>query len=353
MKVRQLLLKLKSSLKGFYLIAIYGRKVSSEAKCFLIELPQNKFNRYLYPLIYMIVEQGYIPILNLSFSEIAHLTHDPYQKLIIHNQLLYLKHRRNNIIKHITLDPNYFCAIKNTSLRTSILPISMHPLIYGEHDKETGISQGENKSILFAGTTEGQGHSKNQIFEGVIPRFKIIEFIKTLKNIREVKNKKEYDVFEPAQSESEFVIFERHNFNLTQDQLFKEYRRHSFFLALPGRGMPLCHNLVEAMFCGSIPILQDVYSKMMPVTLGHGLNCFVYKNEEDLKAISSLIQNLSLSEIAKMKSKVLDYYESNLSSKAVVEKLLNRKKTKFYLQAEGYSIKLFQQLRKDEAKDNI
>ena len=35
-----------------------------------------------------------------------------------------------------------------------------------------------------------------------------------------------------------------------------------FFLACPGVGMPLCHNLIEAIAAGAIPILQ--YAAYLP-----------------------------------------------------------------------------------------
>jgi len=93
------------------------------------------------------------------------------------------------------------------------------------------------------------------------------------------------------------LICERDKLSFTQNELLEQLSDFSFYLALPGRGMPLCHNLTEALFLESI-----------------------------------------------------NYYTNFLSEKALVNRVLKSTYEDFYLQAEGYSIVLYKKQLEKLAK---
>ncbi|MFB9052853.1 hypothetical protein ACFFVB_07135 [Formosa undariae] len=334
------MINIKKSIKGIYLKLKYGVRVSSSDKVILINIEENKFNRYLFPFVHMISSNGYKPILLLNFSQLAHLSYDKYQKMIFDRGLLFVTVKNMNIVKTINLSPDYFNALNNDSLRDSIIPMPMHPSIYSKGITIKNIIQ-NNKNIFFAGTTIGGVYNKRQVFEGIISRFEVLDYIKTFKNSINVKSKNQFERLDLDKEKSYYMIYERHNFNFTQEELFIELTNNSFFLALPGTLMPLCHNIIEAMYCRAIPILQDVYAHMFPISLKDGVNCLIFKDFEELSNISKQIDQMTINDIENMQNNVINYYKDYLSESAITNKILTEGMEKFYLQAEGHSVTLY------------
>jgi hypothetical protein len=96
----------------------------------------------------------------------------------------------------------------------------------------------------------------------------------------------------------------------------------NFFLALPGMIMPMCHNAIESMAVGTIPILE--YPEEFYPPLEHGVNSIVYSGAPD--AVEKIKYALSLpnENVLKMRAAVVEYYEKYLSPgafAATIEKL--------------------------------
>ena len=98
-----------------------------------------------------------------------------------------------------------------------------------------------------------------------------------------------------------------------------------FFLACPGMTMPMCHNIIEAMSVGAIPITQ--YAEEFYPPLINGENCLTFENEVD--AQEKILYALTLSDevVATMSKLVIDYYEQHLSPASFVQKIENDKST--------------------------
>jgi hypothetical protein len=86
-------------------------------------------------------------------------------------------------------------------------------------------------------------------------------------------------------------------------------RSFSFMVCAPGVSMPLCHNLVEALAFGCIPIFS--YPEWMPLGLESGHNCFIYKNLQELSNILVLCNKLTVQDISLMRKHVYSYYQIN------------------------------------------
>lgn len=328
----------------------YGVKVKPNDKIILIYIKDNRFNRYLYPLIYMLNENGYKCILNLDNKGIARLFRGSYQKLIFSENLLFRSTPKMKIKKKINLIPDYFYALSKEKLRNRVIPMPMHPLIY---QNQIGYIKNNhtNKIVFFAGNASGEHYNKKQIFDNVIPRYEVLKYVKNFNNCIVVKSKGEEMQAYQNPNQLSYVVYEKHTNALNAKEMFNELSRSSFYLALPGVTMPLCHNIIEAMNCKSIPILQDIYANMFPVPLVNGVNCFTYNQKNDLLEISDQIISLSLDEIKHMQNNVGDYYEQYLSEKAIASLVVDTKNVDFYLQAENHSISLFSK-RKDEDQSN-
>lgn len=94
-----------------------------------------------------------------------------------------------------------------------------------------------------------------------------------------------------------------------------------FFLACPGMVMPMCHNVIEAMAVGTIPILE--YADEFYPPLSNGINCICFNGEKD--ALEQIERALALpaNEIEKLRKAVIHYYEEHLSPAAFVRSVSN------------------------------
>jgi hypothetical protein len=93
-----------------------------------------------------------------------------------------------------------------------------------------------------------------------------------------------------------------------------------FFLSPPGIVMPMCHNIVEAMAVGTIPITN--YPEWMDPHLEPMKNCLAFDDGDDLIATLRRALAMSPEEIARMKANVIEYYERYLRPQTFVERVL-------------------------------
>jgi hypothetical protein len=95
--------------------------------------------------------------------------------------------------------------------------------------------------------------------------------------------------------------------------------RCTFFLAPPGFRMPLCHNVVEAMSVGAIPILS--YGDWLDPPLRDGVDSLAFSTLDGLEAAVERALVMGEDEIERLRSGVTDYYERHLSVESFARRL--------------------------------
>lgn len=85
--------------------------------------------------------------------------------------------------------------------------------------------------------------------------------------------------------------------------------RSDFFIAAPGAYFPFCHNLIESMAVGTIPIVE--YGKWMCPALEDGVNCIAFDGAAGLVDAINRALELSSEEILIMRKNVIQYYEDH------------------------------------------
>lgn len=78
-----------------------------------------------------------------------------------------------------------------------------------------------------------------------------------------------------------------------------------FVICAPGVSMPLCHNLIEAMEAGCVPIFS--YPEWLPPGLTNGVNCLVYKTTDDLVNLLHQLPEISSDAWRQMQIRLVDY----------------------------------------------
>ena len=90
--------------------------------------------------------------------------------------------------------------------------------------------------------------------------------------------------------------------------------RFDFFLCPPGQSMPMCHNLIESLAVGAIPITN--YSDWLNPHLEHGVNALLFDSEDALLACLETAAAMAPDRIAAMRQAAGDFYDRHLSPKA-------------------------------------
>ncbi len=96
-----------------------------------------------------------------------------------------------------------------------------------------------------------------------------------------------------------------------------------FYLAPPGVAMPLCHNVVEAMFMGAVPVLQ--YPELFNPPLEDNVNCIVFRDRADLIRRVAEILQMAPVQVAELRRQAMVYYDQHLSPESVVGKIMQRR----------------------------
>ena len=128
-------------------------------------------------------------------------------------------------------------------------------------------------------------------------------------------------------------------FSIELEELKIILTKFDFFLALPGIIIPQCHNLIEAMSAGCIPVLHSCYAKLLVPNLEHGVNALIYNDLDELNVLILSGFLLSEKEVLKLRLNCINYYKINLTPMQVVSKIEKNKFSKIYIQAEHLSLR--------------
>lgn len=226
----------------------------------------------------------------------------------------------SHVSTQILLETDVSRSIQELNSNTFLMPYGVHPALLQDYEGLTQKiqhlrHQKRSISIFFSGNTK-YNHFRYFIEEYfcVPSRDHCVEFL--LENAESLKlinitNSKQRDqiIINPAQYQEYSVVLCTCK-GLAENWL-PELASANFFLALPGLYMLMCHNVIEAMAVGSIPILS--YENWFSPALVHGKNCFTYRRLEELPELIESINRMSEERIAEMRAAVIEYFDRYLN----------------------------------------
>lgn len=133
------------------------------------------------------------------------------------------------------------------------------------------------------------------------------------------------------------VLINTQIFNIPPSEYFAILMQVDFFIFMPGYIQPFCHNQIETMASGAIPITQ--FPNIFSPALIDGYNAIVFDSSEDLIDILEKINKFSQDEILNLRKNVIKYYIDNYSFKSICNKIENPKYDKICICAGDYSMK--------------
>ena len=108
-----------------------------------------------------------------------------------------------------------------------------------------------------------------------------------------------------------FVLCETQHCMIPGERWLDALAKADFFLACPGVGMPLCHNLIEALAAGAVPILQ--YADYLPQPLEDGVNCLAFAEPAGLADAIRRATAMAPEQIRRLRENVRQYYDTYLA----------------------------------------
>jgi hypothetical protein len=178
-------------------------------------------------------------------------------------------------------------------------------------------------------------------------RTDLLHFFQQKKQFLSIKNKEEITENTPENLNEKFIFALKENYPIKMEDIRELLSHFNFYLCCPGVVMPLCHNVIEAMSVGTIPLIEREYAEVMYPNLENKVNAIIFEDLERLNEILEDVFQLKEEKISEMRNHVLTYYENFLSPESVVKNINKSIKTKnlIYLQAEHRSVKFIKQTK--------
>ena len=223
------------------------------------------------------------------------------------------------------------------------LPYPIIPRIYyeGFYDSIYGLRKARKKMRIYFSGNQSPLEYDNSIFKTFHQKLSRIQLLAILK---EKLNKDEMIVLDDVGYnlgevyQCKFVLHKWVRKSLRNNDIrgrvsnknwLSVLSQADFFLACPGFIQPLCHNLIEAMSLGVIPILE--HPELLNPPLEDNKNCVVFSGKSQLLEKVRKVLAMEENEIRKLRANVIDYYEENLSPESFCAKVEEKNESKLTL----------------------
>jgi hypothetical protein len=205
-----------------------------------------------------------------------------------------------------------------------MMPYLMHPVIYKrkQHERLWRFRENERRvTILFSGNYgERYVHSILPDRFGKMSRPEIMALLLASKIPHIVNTREEIDSFlYRGGYRNVFMLVNTRNVYIDQKNWLDALSKSHFFLAPPGDIRPMCHNIIEAMAVGTIPITS--YPEWFHPSLAHRENCLIFTDRADLFQKIQMAMRMDLKEIDALRRQVMRYYDDHLSPDSFIRRI--------------------------------
>jgi hypothetical protein len=204
------------------------------------------------------------------------------------------------------------------------IPFSMHPIWYrGNRYREAlGLRASQRTlKILFGGNTATEFYSSPN-FKNYkqITRADGLKAAYSTQKIRPFEKKEEIDhIFSSSDYLNEGRVVRTDDKSIgVEDRWLELVSKADFFLCLSGTDLPMCHNAIESMAVGTIPIIG--YPHWFFPSLEHMKNAVIYTDADDLVRKIDEVLAMNSAEIKLLREGVVRYYDAHLGGANFVRK---------------------------------
>lgn len=200
-------------------------------------------------------------------------------------------------------------------------PFFMHPKIGSVLQSNT--NEPRTARLFFGGNTEEGKYDKNVIRDtyGMLSRRGMLAVAASVIPAEQTHRPVDTKAWLESADAYSFVLCETQHCKIPQDRWLEALSKADFFLACTGVGMPLCHNLIEALAAGCIPILQ--YGSYLTPPLQNQVNSLAFQDAESLSEVLHHINTMSVANIVLLRSNVRAYFDEYLAPGCFVKRLFS------------------------------
>lgn len=266
---------------------------------------------------------------NHPFAQFARCTpRDPGGRMFVHDgQAAHLE--SGDWGKTVRIDYDIASA-PPTGGAWTVMPYPMHPLVYatGRDVDRHRLRHGKRAvRLFFAGNVEASAYTSSRSMQAIRSRFGMMDRTRVLSSLQEglgsrahrIGGWREWQGLLAAGPAGRAVLAIDPSFRIPLDRWLDTLSQCDVFLAPPGVFMPLCHNAIEAMAVGCIPLTN--YAKWFTPRLTHMKNCIEFTDEEDLVEKAKMVLEIEPERLAAMRANVIDYYDRFLDPDRFLEHL--------------------------------
>jgi hypothetical protein len=208
--------------------------------------------------------------------------------------------------------------------RPLIMPYPVHPVHTGPDLPERLRRHRDSTKkmrVFFSGDREGYVNNRIRYPKPKLPRQEVIDSM--LQGMGEratlVRGERELEEVCSAGYVDRCLIMDQHHSRIDETRWLATLATADFFLCPPGYVMPMCHNTVEAMAVGAIPIIN--YPEWFDPHLVHLETCIAFDDRADLIDNLEQVLRMDTEQIVRMREQVIAYYDRHLAPETFVRRL--------------------------------
>lgn len=219
-------------------------------------------------------------------------------------------------------------------------PVFVHPRITAEISLpfiyQTSATRPER--IFFGGNTAGGKYDKNTLHDvyGMLTRREMLDAACAAMPAGDIHRPSDAPAWLESAASHPFVLCETRRCKIPPHRWLEALAKADFFLACPGVGMPPCHNLIEAMAAGCVPILQ--YADYPPPPLLDRVNCLVFDDAGSLGEVIAEVRSMSQEKIRELRANVRQHYEQFLAPGRFAQRLFTGPHERLTLLLNAYRV---------------
>ncbi|MEM7248350.1 MAG: hypothetical protein AAF533_23650 [Acidobacteriota bacterium] len=207
------------------------------------------------------------------------------------------------------------------------VPYGPHPLVARRSrlpDEAELLSRRRRWRLFFAGNAKIGSYARSDLGA----RFGKLSRVEVLTTLTETLPDERRRTIDDAATLAElgrespfagFALIDFGSLYVPEDRWLETLADAELFLACPGVRMPTCHNVIEAMSVGTVPLLE--HPEHFHPALRDGVNCLAFDGRAGLKRRLAEALELSPETIAELRRGVLTYHREHLTAEGFARKL--------------------------------
>lgn len=225
--------------------------------------------------------------------------------------------------------------------RPILMPFPIHPVHVTAdlQDRLTQLRSGRRRMrVFFSGDTEGYSRIHIKYPRPKLPRLEVITEVRQrladrvlfIQDEKTLRNALMGDYVDKC------IILDTSKLRIPDPDWLTTLSMADFFLAAPGIVMPMCHNSVEALAVGAVPIIN--YGEWFNPPLQSLWNCIGFDDAASLVAALETAFTMDETQIGELRTRAIEYYDARLSAESFVRGIENApgKKVEVLIMTERY-----------------